>query len=96
MMDGISGLIAGTMATAFAAVAMDGSMVSVETVAKIAIPVGGMVWWLSSKFRGIDDNQAVILNSQSALNNRIDSVLTRLDRIEVVLRNCPEAKVDCS
>jgi len=90
MMDGISGIIAGTMATAFAAVALDGSMVSLELVAKIAIPIGGMVWWMSSKFTRIDDHQ-------TAVNNRLDSVVTRLDRIETVLKNCPAGKLsDCS
>ena len=90
MIDGITGLIAGTAATAFATVALDGSTVSVEMVAKIAVPVGGMVWWLSSKFTRIDDHQ-------TAINNRLDSVVTRLDRIETTLKNCPAGKLsECS
>lgn len=90
MMDGISGLIAGTAATAFAAVALDGSTVSIEMVAKISVPVGGVIWWLSSKFTKVDDNQ-------TAINNRLDSVVTRLDRIEQALKNCPAAKsLECA
>ena len=54
MIDIGAGLIAGTVATGLAAVTLDGIVVSVETVAKIAVPIGGMVWWLSSRFSKLD------------------------------------------
>ena len=53
-MDGVSGLIAGIIATEFAAMTLDGAMVSIEMVVKIAVPIGGVVWWLSSKFTKLD------------------------------------------
>lgn len=63
-MDCVSGLIAGTAATALAAVTLDGASVNVETVAKIAVPIAGMVWWLGSRFTQID---ARLKNIEEAL-----------------------------
>jgi hypothetical protein len=90
MMDGVSGIIAGTAATALAVVTLDGASISIELAGGLLVSVGGIVWWLSSKFTKLDDNQ-------SRISERLDAVAERLERIEVTLRKCPAAKVtDCS
>ena len=88
-MDVVSGIIAGTAATALAVVTLDGASISIELAGGMLVSVGGVVWWLSSKFTNLTDNQ-------NRIHERLDSMAERLERIEVVLRNCPAAKnVDC-
>ena len=89
MMDGVSGIIGGTAAVALAVVTLDGASISIELAGGLLVSVGGIIWWLSSKFRGLDD-------SQTRTNERLEAMAYRLERIEVTLRNCPAAKVDCS
>ena len=84
-MDVVSGIIAGTAATALAVVTLDGASISIELAGGLLVSVGGCGWWLSSKFRGLDDNQA-------RTNERLDGVAERLERIEHALKNCPAAK----
>jgi hypothetical protein len=89
MMDGVSGIIAGTAAAGLAVVTLDGASISIELAGGLLVSVGGVVWWMSSKFTKLDDNQ-------TRIHDRLDGMAERLERIEVVLRNCPAAKVaDC-
>ena len=89
-MDCVSGLIAGTAATALASVTLDGASISIELAGGLLVSVGGVVWWLSSKFRGLDDHAV-------RTNERLDGFAERMERMERVLRNCPAAKnSECS
>ena len=76
MIDGLTGLTAGTVVTALAAVSLDGASLSIEVVGGLILTVGGTVWWLSSKFTKLDDRLAaiekVLSNCPAARNNKFD------------------------
>ena len=78
MMDGVSGLVGGTVLTAIAAVTLDGSSVSIELAGGLFMTGGGIVWWMSSKFTKLSDN--------------ITSLREDVSEMKKVLRNCPAAK----
>ena len=81
-MDAVSGIIAGTTATAIAAVTLDGSSLSIELAGGLMVTVAGIVWWMSSKFTKLDDNLTTLRDEMREVKN--------------VLKNCPAArKVDC-
>lgn len=90
MMDGVSGIIAGTVATTIAVVTLDGASISIELAGGLLVSVGGVVWWMSSKFTKLDDNQI-------QTNDRLSALAERLEKIEHALKNCPAAKnQDCA
>jgi hypothetical protein len=84
-MDCLSGIIAGTAATALAAVTIDGASISVELAGAIFVGGGSMVWWMASKFRGLDDHAV-------RTNERLDGFAERMENMEKVLKNCPATK----
>ena len=83
MIDGVTGIVAGTASTAlFAVVSLDGSTISVEAAVGVVVFISGVVWWLSSKFTKIDDSLT-----------RLKSDMAELKK---VLKNCPASKkLDC-
>ena len=82
MINGVTGIIAGTAATAIAAVTLDGSSLSIELAGGLMVTVAGIVWWMSSKFTKLDDNLTTLRKEMREVKN--------------VLKNCPAArKVDC-
>jgi len=67
------GGITGT--TMFAVSNIEGQSISVTVAATCAVFIGGITWWLSSRFQQIADDQ--------------NAMKHRLRRIDEALRNCP-------
>ena len=87
MIDGVSGLVGGTVATVMAVVSLDGATISVELAGTIFVSGCGLVWWLSARFTKIDDNQ-------KASTAALERLKTEVEELRKILRNCPLAHGD--